>query len=270
MKGNNIIKTMMISMLALTLTCLGGEVYAQGGPGGPGGHGGRGGNHDRPHGDPHRGPDPFFSPHYVPHGKYFYTLPPGYVRFIFSGIEYFYWEGMYYKMMQDRYVVVSAPVGAVVTAIPVGCQPVIVNGMTYYTVNEVTYVQTTGGYKVVPAPEVVIVDKAQLRAQAAAEVKAEAQAQVAAQTAAQAQAVAPAVTTAATTTTVASAVNTVQTQKAASDTSVQSSFTVNVPNSKGSYTAVEIKKSGKGYVGPQGEYYAEFPSVEQLKAMYAK
>lgn len=48
------------------------------------------------------------------------------------------------------------------------------------------------------------------------------------------------------------------------------SFTVNIPNSQGGYTAVVIKRSGKGFVGPQGEFYSEFPKVSQLKAMYGK
>jgi hypothetical protein len=48
------------------------------------------------------------------------------------------------------------------------------------------------------------------------------------------------------------------------------SFTVNVPNNSGGYTTVVIKKSGNGYVGPQGEFYAAFPTIAQLKAMYVK
>ena len=47
-------------------------------------------------------------------------------------------------------------------------------------------------------------------------------------------------------------------------------FTLNIPNDKGGYVAVLIKRSGNGFVGPQGEFYAEFPRVAQLKAMYAK
>ena len=50
----------------------------------------------------------------------------------------------------------------------------------------------------------------------------------------------------------------------------QDSFPVNIPNSTGGYTTVVIKKSGSGYVGPQGEFYASFPSIAQLKAMYVK
>lgn len=45
-------------------------------------------------------------------------------------------------------------------------------------------------------------------------------------------------------------------------------FTVNIPNARGGYTVVTLKRSEEGYIGPQGEFYPEFPSVEQLKAMY--
>ncbi len=48
------------------------------------------------------------------------------------------------------------------------------------------------------------------------------------------------------------------------------SITINIPNAKGGYTAVVIKKSGNGFVGPQGEFYAEFPKVSQLQTMYGK
>ncbi|MBF0619176.1 MAG: hypothetical protein HQL19_03300 [Candidatus Omnitrophica bacterium] len=47
-------------------------------------------------------------------------------------------------------------------------------------------------------------------------------------------------------------------------------FTVNIPNTQGGYTSVVIKPSGSGFVGPQGEFYAEFPKVSQLKVMYGK
>ena len=50
----------------------------------------------------------------------------------------------------------------------------------------------------------------------------------------------------------------------------QNEFTINVPNSGGSFTPVVIRRSGNGYTGPQGEFYPQFPSVSQLKAMYGK
>jgi len=47
-------------------------------------------------------------------------------------------------------------------------------------------------------------------------------------------------------------------------------FTINIPNAKGGFTAVTLKKSGNGYIGPQGEFYPEFPKVSQLKVIYGK
>ena len=54
----------------------------------------------------------------------------------------------------------------------------------------------------------------------------------------------------------------------ASDTS--GSFTINIPNNKGGYTAVLLRKSGNGFIGPQGEFYPEFPKVSQLEVIYGK
>ena len=48
------------------------------------------------------------------------------------------------------------------------------------------------------------------------------------------------------------------------------SYEIHIPNANGSYTLVIIKKTEKGFIGPQGEFYPEHPTVEQLKAMYAK
>ncbi len=53
-------------------------------------------------------------------------------------------------------------------------------------------------------------------------------------------------------------------------TDTDNSITVNIPNDKGGYTAVVLKRSGNGFMGPQGEFYAEFPKVSQLQIMYGK
>ena len=45
---------------------------------------------------------------------------------------------------------------------------------------------------------------------------------------------------------------------------------INIPNARGGYTAVTLKRAGAGYVGPQGEYYSDNPTVEQLKVLYGK
>jgi hypothetical protein len=47
-------------------------------------------------------------------------------------------------------------------------------------------------------------------------------------------------------------------------------FTVNVPNAKGGFTSVNLVKTDKGYLGPQGEFYPDHPTVEELKVLYGK
>jgi hypothetical protein len=46
--------------------------------------------------------------------------------------------------------------------------------------------------------------------------------------------------------------------------------TLNVPNVKGGFTPVKLKKFKNGYIGPQGEFYLGNPTVEQLKVLYGK
>ena len=47
-------------------------------------------------------------------------------------------------------------------------------------------------------------------------------------------------------------------------------FTVNIPNTHGGYNAVVIKRFGDGFIGPQGEYYPEFPKIFQLQMKYGQ
>jgi len=112
-------------------------------------------------------------------------------------------------------------------------QPVVINGVTYYVNNGVYYNYTAYGYQAVATPVGV----------------------VAAPTAV--PATAPIVQADAVTVT-PSSVNT------------DDSYTVNIPNGKGGYNAVLLKRSGNGFIGPQGEFYAEFPKVSQLQLMYGK
>jgi len=45
---------------------------------------------------------------------------------------------------------------------------------------------------------------------------------------------------------------------------------INVPNSDGTSTPVKLVKEKNGYRGPQGELYEGNPTVEQLRALYAR
>ena len=46
------------------------------------------------------------------------------------------------------------------------------------------------------------------------------------------------------------------------------SYTINIPGSQGRYVPLTFKRQGTGFIGPQGEYYPQFPSVEELKIVY--
>jgi hypothetical protein len=47
-------------------------------------------------------------------------------------------------------------------------------------------------------------------------------------------------------------------------------YDVYIPTGNGSFTLVQLKRSGDGYLGPQGEYYPSYPTVDQLKLRYLK
>ena len=56
----------------------------------------------------------------------------------------------------------------------------------------------------------------------------------------------------------------------ASTTYSGDTVTISIPNNSGGYTSVVLRRSGNGYVGPQGEYYDQVPSTTQLQAMYGR
>ena len=171
---------------------------------------------------------------YPPYGTYV-AAPVSYVPVIVSGVEYYYANGSFYRRFGDAYLAAPAPIGAIVRTIPRDYKPIVIDGITYYIVHGSVYMQTTNGYQVMPQKPFMI------------EKYADEQKNVIS---------VPAQTTL------------ISQQPAA--TNEEGAFTVNIPNSKGGYTPVTIKKSGDGYIGPQGEYYQEFPKVEQLKTRYSK
>jgi hypothetical protein len=209
MQTNPKMKTwLLVSLMSLAIFSPATQADARGG----GGHGRGGGG----------GCDPFLLPALVGLGL------------IIGGLGYACAEDRYDRTYETRYIVVPTPVSPAYTMIPPNCQPLIVNGVRYYTVNGITYMYTTAGYQVVAGPPPVVVRPPEPAASAHPPI------------------VSPAGAPA------APAVN------------AEDSFTINVPNSTGGYTAVTLRRSGKGFVGPQGEYYTEFPRIAQLKVMYAK
>lgn len=46
------------------------------------------------------------------------------------------------------------------------------------------------------------------------------------------------------------------------------SVSINVNNSNGSFTPVQLRRVGSTWIGPRGEVYQNFPSEQQLKPIY--
>ncbi|MBF0522188.1 MAG: hypothetical protein HQL24_03925 [Candidatus Omnitrophica bacterium] len=163
----------------------------------------------------------YFYHHRYPFGHAERVLPRGGISITFGGGRFFYSAGIFYRQHSSGYIVVPAPVGAVVYDVPAGYHRVIIDGVTYFTYDGIYYQKVFGGYRVVEVPEPVVVEPTTVVSNSPVE--------------------------------------------KSPDT-----FTVNIPNSTGGYTAVTLKVSGKGFIGPQGEFYPEFPKVEQLRTMYVK
>ena len=149
--------------------------------------------------------------------------------------HFYYRDGLYYRNLDGEYVIVEPPIGAVVRRIPVDYHAIVINGVTYYTDSGVYYVYTPSGYQVVPAPTYVLETPRPI------------------QTVVPVQAV-------------ANTANSTNVKLSNDDT-----YTVNIPNEKsGGYTEVTLKRTAKGFIGPQGEFYPEFPRLSQLNTMYGK
>lgn len=161
----------------------------------------------------HHGNHQYFRYHDRPHYGFrvsaFY--PDEYYPVWVGGARYYYDDGLYYNNVGGNYVVVSPPMGAVVSSIPSDFQAVNINGVTYFTDNGVYYIHTPSGYQVVSQP-----------------------------------------------------------QAAAVTVNTGNVISVNVPNNGGGYTRVILKRSGNGFIGPQGEFYPEFPRVSKLQMLYGR
>lgn len=52
---------------------------------------------------------------------------------------YYYYNGTYYDEYESSYRVVAPPVGAIVESIPEGYETIVIDGETYYKVDDVQY-----------------------------------------------------------------------------------------------------------------------------------
>lgn len=199
----------------------------------------------QPGGHGHHHPDGPWPDRRPPVGFHRPSLPETIAEIVVAGIRLFYDDGVYYRRERDVYIVVDPPIGAVVRVIPSYYQEIVINGVIYYTYDGIYYLRVRKGYKVVQPPVVTVVQPVPVVVQqtvstTALPVSADGQ----------------------------SATSDGRSASAASSDPAEEEFTINIPNDKGGYTPVVIKRTKDGFVGPQGEFYSEFPRVAQLKIMY--
>jgi len=155
-----------------------------------------------------------------------------------GGDRHYYRDGSWYRhgWLGFDIAVSALAIGALIDSLPPRCSTVVVAGTPYYYYSNYYYQPYPyGGYIVVPPP--ALAQPVMVMPQSA-RVVADAPAPVTAITQSQFQ--------------------------------TQETSTINIPNTRGGYTAVTLKKAGTGYVGPQGEYYSDNPTVEQMKVLYGK
>ena len=99
----------------------------------------------------HEAPFPSYRSYYKP-GYRVNPLPYGHSRFFVNNAEYFFFDGYFYRPFRDGYVIVDAPIGAIVLALPRLHQIVHWRGQPYYIVGNTFYRRHPRGYIVVPDP----------------------------------------------------------------------------------------------------------------------
>ncbi|PKM11927.1 MAG: hypothetical protein CVV13_07065 [Gammaproteobacteria bacterium HGW-Gammaproteobacteria-3] len=99
----------------------------------------------------HQAPAPVYQHYYQP-GHRVYPLPYGYSRILIDAAEYFFYDGYFYQPSRTGYVIVEAPLGAIVAALPALHHNVYWHGRPYYIVGNTFYRKHRRGYVVVPNP----------------------------------------------------------------------------------------------------------------------
>jgi hypothetical protein len=97
------------------------------------------------------GREPSYKHYYKP-GHNVKPLPKGYSRVLVNSLEYFFFDGFFYRPHANGYVVVDAPIGAVITQLPRFSQLVYWHKLPYYAIGNTYYRPHHKGYVVVPDP----------------------------------------------------------------------------------------------------------------------
>ena len=200
---------------------------------------------------------------------------------------YYYYGGVFYVYTGYDYVVVTPPIGAVVSVLPSGAVRVVIDGTMYYRHGDVYYRRCQGGYLVVATPlggsmsslpvgcTTVVIDDAVYYRHHNSYFAEDGNAYVVVRPPVEIvdvepEPAAPGAVAPESVDADPAPEQTESTEAGTGDTLDETEYIVNIPNGKGGYTPVVLRIVEGGYIGPQGEFYPAMPSVAQLKAMYGE
>lgn len=86
------------------------------------------------------------------HQKPVKVLPKGHHRVVHNGNRYFYSAGRFYRHTNGTYVVISAPIGAIVPSLPAGYISFGIGSRRHFYFEGVFYRGVEAGYEVVEEP----------------------------------------------------------------------------------------------------------------------
>ena len=93
------------------------------------------------------------APHAVPRpGKVVARLPAAHIAVWAGGAKFFFHGGVFYRRGHSGFIVVHAPVGAILPSLPIGFSIIVMDGVTYCYLHGVYYQKAPSGYIVVNAP----------------------------------------------------------------------------------------------------------------------
>jgi len=96
-------------------------------------------------------PAPSYQHYYKPSYRV-NQLPHRHSRIVVNAAEYFFFDGFFYRPSRGGYVIVDAPIGAIIATLPRLHHLVHWRGQPYYIVDNTFYRRHPRGYIVVPDP----------------------------------------------------------------------------------------------------------------------
>ena len=89
---------------------------------------------------------------YPARGQYIDVLPRGRRLVVFGRDRYFFFDGVWYRPVGRRFLIVAPPIGLAISFLPPYHTTIMIGRVPYYYANEVYYMAGPGGYVVVSPP----------------------------------------------------------------------------------------------------------------------